>query len=158
VVTNILVKTGIKIDHNHSRSFKPATLNVSTHYGYADGTLLNCTIIGTDDLYLGATRIFEAQPICATYFMSLPDSFEENLPYDGIMGLGIGNDIDAIVDVEKTFLPKFKSVSFWYNQTILTHHNINGEVGFKKSDLNVGRIVFGDIEASKSLYGKIFVT
>jgi hypothetical protein len=82
-------------------------------------------------------------------------SLAVDLPYDGIMGLAPKNDDpEAIVNVASTFLPSMRTVSFWYNKTLLLRQNKVGYVNYTHSDLKVGMIVFGYDNSLRQLYNQ----
>lgn len=146
---------------SQSQSFKPAKQILKTSYAYGSGnnpnTQLTCSLIGYDTLYLGKTKVFDNHPICAADTVKLATSYANDLPYDGIMGLGppMSNDQKAIVNVVNTFMPTFKTVSFWYNRSLILNQNYVGEVGFKHSEMDVGYIMFGQFDFNGQILASI---
>jgi hypothetical protein len=91
-----------------SKTFRSAhnQMAATTEYGYLSNTFLNCSIIGSDNLYIGHKLVYQNHPICSAYYVQINSTIAEELPYDGIMGLGLKNDdTDAIVNVVTTFIP-----------------------------------------------------
>jgi cathepsin D len=139
---------------SQSRTLK-RTNGAQTTYAYGGGTNpnteLKCTIVGYDDVSIGS-MVFKGHPICAADYVKLATSYAQDLPYDGIMGLAPRNDDrKAVVNVVNTILPSMKKVSFWYNRTLLFNQNYGGELGAKRSNLNIGFIVFGSDKRLQAL-------
>jgi hypothetical protein len=148
---------------SHSKTFVKNTQQQSTTYAYGGGsepnTKLNCQIIGYDSMSLGNVLVSNKHPICAADYIKLQTSIAHDLPYDGIMGLAPKNDDpQAIVNVINTFMPQMRTVSFWYNRTLLLNQNFAGEFGFQQSHMKVGMIVFGYDEQIRALYSQKIAT
>jgi hypothetical protein len=144
-----------KYSTSASTTFNKVDKPKSSHYAYVSDTSLNCTILGTDDVYIGNTLVYSQHPICSAYYVQLGVSLAADLPYDGIMGLAPKNDDpEAIVNVASTFLPSMRTVSFWYNKTLLLRQNKVGYVNYTHSDLKVGMIVFGYDNSLRQLYNQ----
>lgn len=151
-----------KFDRAKSKTFTPS-MGESTTYAYGSGTIpntaLNCTIIGTDDLYLAGTPVFQQHPICAVDRIKLANSYAADLPYDGIMGLApLPNDQRAIVNVRSTMIQNFRIVSFWYDRKFLLNLNNNGQYAFQNNGSSVGVIIFGDDSHYTSLYNNLIAS
>jgi hypothetical protein len=140
--------------YNHSRSslFKKVDYYKSTSYAYGSGTnpntALRCTIHGYDYLSIGQDQNgkvqYENHPICEADYIKLANSYEADLPYDGIMGLApLADDAKAIVYVGNTFLLEYGAVSFWYNRQRLHNLNYRGQFGVTSREVNLGFVTFG---------------
>jgi hypothetical protein len=141
-----------KYDNSKSSSFRSIDYTRSTSYAYGSGanpnTALRCTVFGYDYISIGKNSKGNVEylnhPICEATYIKLANSYELDLPYDGIMGLAPRpDDKNAIVYVGNTFLPQYGAVSFWYNRALLHNLNDDGQFGFKPTNQDIGFVTFG---------------
>lgn len=147
-----------KFNYKKSSTFIKRDRGPSQKYAYGSGTqpntALDCTIIGTDDIYFGETKTLSQFPICAASNISLQTSVARDLPFDGIIGLAPPYPGDTtLANLVPRIYNNIKAVSFWYNKTILYSVNVDGTQSVKPISSDIGYIIFGYDETYKSLYG-----
>jgi hypothetical protein len=141
---------------SRSQSFVPADGNQKTihyHYGPKEkpGAVLDCTVIGHDDLYLGKNKIISKQPICAANNVVETGMYDNGFEFDGVLGLGPDAKSSAS-NVGNTLLANVDTISFWYNQQLLLNR-VHGQKQDKNQ--NIGEIIIGDhSEFQNKLYGR----